>query len=253
MPTLFHKYSLDTRWHIPLIFHGRKTVSLAIFDLDNTLIADDSDYLWGQFLVDQGIVDNTIYESANAKFYSDYKQGTLDISEFLHFSLKPLADNNPADLYRWREQFIETLIKPLLLKPAQELIAKHRERNDTLMVITATNRFVTEPIVKLYGIDLLLATTPDKVDGRYTGSFSGIPCFQEGKVKLLEEWLGQSTETLANSWFYSDSHNDLPLLKRVDNPVAVDPDDKLRAFAEAMNWPIISLRTADCPHHHFQK
>lgn len=228
-------------------------MSLAIFDLDNTLIADDSDYLWGQFLVDQGIVDKAYYEEANAKFYSDYKQGTLNITEFLHFSLKPLADNKPVDLYRWREQFIETIIHPLLLKPAQQLIAKHRERGDTLMVITATNRFVTEPIVKLYGIDLLLATTPDKVDGRYTGTFTGIPCFQEGKVKLLEEWLTQSSETLEDSWFYSDSYNDLPLLKRVDNPVAVDADEKLRAYANDMSWPVISLRTGDCPNQHFQK
>jgi HAD superfamily hydrolase (TIGR01490 family) len=226
-------------------------VSLAIFDLDNTLIADDSDYLWGQFLVDQGIVDKAYYEEANAKFYSDYKQGTLNITEFLHFSLKPLADNKPDDLYRWRNQFIETTIRPLLLKPAQQLIAKHRKRGDTLMVITATNRFVTEPIVKLYGIELLLATTPDFVDGRYTGTFTGIPCFQEGKVKLLEEWLEQSSETLANSWFYSDSHNDLPLLRRVDNPVAVDPDEKLSVYAKAENWPIISLRTEDCPNQQF--
>ncbi|NOS73201.1 MAG: HAD family hydrolase [Methyloglobulus sp.] len=228
-------------------------MSLAIFDLDNTLIADDSDYLWGQFLVDQGIVDKAYYEEANAKFYSDYKQGTLDITEFLHFSLKPLADNKPADLYRWRDQFIESIILPLLLKPAQQLIDKHRLRGDTLMVITATNRFVTEPIVKLYGIEILLATTPDFVDGRYTGNFGGIPCFQEGKVKQLEEWLEKSSETLANSWFYSDSHNDLPLLKRVDNPVAVDPDEKLSAFAEEANWPIISLRTETCPSQHFQK
>ncbi|ESS72388.1 HAD-superfamily subfamily IB hydrolase, TIGR01490 [Methyloglobulus morosus KoM1] len=228
-------------------------MSLAIFDLDNTLIAGDSDYLWGQFLVDQGIVDKAYYETANTKFYSDYKHGTLNITEFLHFSLKPLADNHPDDLYRWRNQFIETIIKPLVLKPALQLVDKHRERGDTLMVITATNRFVTEPIVKLYGIELLLATTPGKVDGQYTGTFIGIPCFQEGKVKLLEEWLGQSTETLTNSWFYSDSHNDLPLLKRVDNPVAVDPDDKLNACAKKMEWPIISLRSGVCPRHHFQK
>lgn len=228
-------------------------MTLAIFDLDNTLIANDSDYLWGQFLVDQGIVDKAHYEAANAKFYSDYKQGTLDIVEFLHFSLKPLADNKVEDLHRWRERFVETIIRPLLLKPAQQLIDKHKKRGDTLMVITATNRFVTEPIVNLYGIDILLATTPDFVDGRYTGTFSGVPCFQEGKVKLLETWLEQSSETLANSWFYSDSHNDLPLLNRVENPVAVDPDDKLKAYAADMKWPVISLRTEHCPNHHFQK
>jgi len=228
-------------------------VSLAIFDLDNTLIADDSDYLWGQFLVDRGIVDKNHYESANAKFYDEYKQGTLDIVEFLHFSLKPLADHNPEQLYQWRAQFIEEIIKPLMLESAQQLIDKHRDRGDTLLVITATNRFVTEPIVGLYGIKNLLATTPEFINGRYTGSFNGIPCFQAGKVKLLEAWLTDSTETMQDSWFYSDSHNDLPLLKLVDNPVAVDPDDKLAEFANASNWPIISLRDGQCPTHHFQK
>lgn len=228
-------------------------MSLAIFDLDNTLIADDSDYLWGQFLVDQGIVDKNRYESANAKFYDDYKQGTLNIVEFLRFSLQPLADNDPEQLYQWRAQFIEEAIKPLILNPAQQLIDKHKNRGDTVLVITATNRFVTEPIVQLYGIENLLATTPEFIDGRYTGGFNGIPCFREGKVKLLEAWLENSSETMQDSWFYSDSHNDLPLLKLVDNPVAVDPDEKLTEFASAANWPIISLRNGQCPTHHFHK
>jgi len=217
-------------------------VSLAIFDLDNTLISDDSDYLWGQFLVDQGIVDKDQYEEANAKFYDDYKQGTLDIVEFLHFSLAPLAKNDPQQLYKWRSQFIEEVIKPIQLKPAIKLVNKHRFKGDTVMVITATNRFVTEPIVKLFGIDILLATTPEFIDGRYTGKFEGTPCFQEGKVTLLNQWLEDSNETMENSSFYSDSFNDLALLKLVDNPVAVDPDDKLRAHAVEKNWPCMSLR-----------
>ncbi len=229
-------------------------MSLAIFDLDNTLIADDSDYLWGQFLVDQRIVDRSYYEDSNLKFYNQYKQGTLDIVEFLTFSLKPLADNNPAQLVKWRSQFIQEIITPLLLKPAQELIAKHKAKGDTLLVITATNRFVTEPIVQLYGIDHLLATTPTFIEGKYTGGFDGLPCFQEGKVKLLEKWLqNTSTETMQGSWFYSDSHNDLPLLKLVDHPVAVDPDEKLTTYAETNHWPIISLRQEKCPTDHFQK
>ncbi len=228
-------------------------MSLAIFDLDNTLIADDSDYLWGQFLVDRGIVDKAYYETENARFYDDYKQGKLDIAEFLRFSLKPLADNSADDLFRWRDQFIDSVIRPIMLTPALELIEKHKKRGDTLMVITATNRFVTEPIVNLYGIDLLLATTPDFIDGRFTGGFSGTPCFQAGKVVHLTEWLEQSSETLNNSWFYSDSHNDLPLLTLVHNPVAVDPDETLKAFAEQAQWPVISLRTGICPSHHFQK
>ena len=217
-------------------------MSLAIFDLDNTLISDDSDYLWGQFLVDQGIVDKDQYEEANAKFYDDYKQGTLDIVEFLHFSLAPLAKNDPQQLYKWRSQFIEEIIKPIQLKPAIKLVNKHRFKGDTVMVITATNRFVTEPIVKLFGIDILLATTPEFIDGRYTGKFEGTPCFQEGKVTLLNQWLEDSNETMENSSFYSDSFNDLALLKLVDNPVAVDPDDKLRAHAVEKNWPCMSLR-----------
>ena len=217
-------------------------MSLAIFDLDNTLISDDSDFLWGQFLVDQGIVDKDQYEEANTRFYEDYKQGKLDIVEFLHFSLAPLAENEPEQLYKWRSQFIEEIIKPIQLKPAIRLVNKHRFKGDTVMVITATNRFVTEPIVKLFGIDNLLATTPEFVKERYTGKFNGTPCYQEGKVTLLKEWLENSTETLENSWFYSDSHNDLSLLKLVDNPVAVDPDEKLGEYAKLADWSIISLR-----------
>jgi len=217
-------------------------VSLAIFDLDNTLISDDSDYLWGQFLVDQGIVDKNQYEEANAKFYEDYKLGKLDIVEFLHFSLAPLAKNDTEQLFKWRQQFVDEVIKPIQLKSAIRLVNKHRFKGDTVMVITATNRFVTEPIVKLFGIDILLATTPEFINGRYTGQFEGTPCFQQGKVTLLEEWLKDNSETMENSSFYSDSYNDLPLLKLVDNPVAVDPDDKLLAYAEQQGWQVMSLR-----------
>jgi HAD superfamily hydrolase (TIGR01490 family) len=228
-------------------------VSLAIFDLDNTLIGDDSDFLWGQFLVDQGIVDKNYYEASNAKFYADYKQGTLDIVEFLNFSLKPLADHLAAQLYQWRQQFVEQIITPVLLPAAFELVDKHRARGDTLLVITATNRFVTEPIVKLYGIDNLLATTPEFINGRYTGKFIDVPCFQTGKVTLLEQWLKNSGELLDGSYFYSDSHNDLPLLAKVDHPVAVDPDEKLKLAAQTKGWPMISLRGATCPTEHFHK
>src|SRR5574341_156103 len=163
------------------------------------------------------LIDKSLYEQANARFYEQYKQGTLNITEFLAFSLKPLADNDTEQLYEWRAQFVAEVISPLVLRPAQELIAKHKKNRDTLLVITATNRFVTEPIVKLYGIEHLLATTPEFVNGRYTGRFQGEPCFQQGKVKQLQKWLKETGETLHNSWFYSDSHNDLPLLQLVDN------------------------------------
>ncbi len=217
-------------------------MSLAIFDLDNTLIADDSDFLWGQFLVDRGIVDKDYYEQANKKFYEDYKQGHLDIVEFLRFSLAPLAMHDAEQLYSWRAEFVDTLIQPIVLPAAQALVEKHRAAGDLLLVITATNRFVTEPIVKLFGIEHLLATTPEFKDGQYTGKFVDTPCFQEGKVKQLQDWLSNTGQSLEGSSFYSDSHNDLPLLKLVDRPVAVDPDDTLRLAAEQAGWPIISLR-----------
>ncbi len=217
-------------------------MTLAIFDLDNTLIADDSDYLWGQFLVDQGIVDKTIYEQINARFYEDYQQGTLDMVAFLRFALKPLTKHSLDQLHVWREQFMAEIITPVLLSAAQELVDEHRAQGDTLLVITATNRFITAPIVALYGIDNLIATTPELVNERYTGEIVGVPCFQEGKVALLKDWLEKTGETLQGSYFYSDSHNDLPLLRLVDYPVAVDSDEKLRAIAVAQGWKMISLR-----------
>lgn len=216
--------------------------NLALFDLDNTLIAGDSDYLWGQFLVDKGIVDKQHYTQTNAKFYQDYQAGTLDINAFLQFSLAPLANHDAQQLYRWRAQFIEQVIKPIQLKPAIRLVNKHRFKGDIVMVITATNRFITEPITQLFGISQLLATQPELIDNQYTGNFVGLPCFRENKAKLLERWLETSPATLASSWFYSDSHNDLPLLKKVGNPVAVDPDKILLAYANKHHWRVISLR-----------
>jgi HAD superfamily hydrolase (TIGR01490 family) len=225
-------------------------VSLAIFDLDNTLLAGDSDYLWGQFLVENGIVDRIHYEEANARFYEDYKNGSLDIVQFLEFALRPLAENAPDALHRWREAFIEAKILPILLPAARALVEKHRAVGDIPLIITATNRFVTEPIARLYGIEHLIATTPEFKDGRYTGRFLGTPCFRDGKVARLEEWLAEQGCDLAGSWFYSDSHNDLPLLSRVTHPVAVDPDETLASHAEGKGWPIISLRDGDCPAGH---
>ena len=228
-------------------------MTLAIFDLDNTLIAGDSDYLWGQYLVDQGIVDRDEYEAANARFYEEYKQGQLDIREFLDFALQPLARHEPDQLHEWRADFIQEKIEPILLPAAHRLIEEHRTIGDTLMIITATNRFVTEPIARLYGIEHLIATTPEFMDGRYTGHYEGIPCFQQGKVTRLNEWLQQQERSLDGSWFYSDSHNDLPLLNRVSHPVAVDPDETLKQHATLQGWPVLSLRDTDCPDHHLEQ
>ncbi len=217
-------------------------MSLAIFDLDNTLLGGDSDYLWGQFLVEQGLVDGEYYERENQRFYDRYQAGTLDIHEFLAFMLRPLAENPLTELLNRRARFIEAKIRPILLPRAAELVARHRNAGDTLLIVTATNRFVTEPIAELLNVPHLLATEPEFAEGRYTGHPCGIPCFQHGKVKRLDEWLDATGHDLTDSWFYSDSHNDLPLLDRVVHPVAVDPDAVLAEHARRRGWPIISLR-----------
>lgn len=218
-------------------------MSLAIFDLDNTLIGDDSDHLWGQFLVAQSLVDAEEYAAANTGFYEDYCRGQLDIDAYLKFALSFLAEHEPPQLLKWREQFLSEIIQPLVLPDAQTLVEKHRQQGDTLLVITATNRFVTEPIVALFGIEQMLATEPEMQQGRYTGDYLRPPCYREGKVDNLQRWLASRDESLKSSTFYSDSHNDIPLLELVENPVAVDPDDKLRQTAHDRGWPIISLRS----------
>jgi len=217
-------------------------MALALFDLDNTLLDGDSDYLWGCFLAEHGIVDAEAYESENQRFYDQYLEGSLDIHEFLRFQLKPLATHKRAQLEAWREQYLVEKIDPILLPRARALLEKHRAQGDQLLIITATNRFITEPIAKRYGVDQLLATEPEIVAGEYTGAVNGTPCFQTGKVEQLHNWLEKENRTLEGSWFYSDSHNDLPLLEQVEHPVAVDPDDKLKSHARAMGWPITSLR-----------
>lgn len=216
-------------------------MSLAIFDLDNTLIGGDSDYLWGEFLVEKGLVNDSFY-AENQRFYEAYKNGTLDIYEFLEFSLKPLAQHDLSTLNALHEQFMQQKIQPIMLPAAQSLIAKHRDRGDTLLIITATNRFVTQPIAKALGIKHLIATEAEMNNHRYTGKVENIPCFKQGKVQRLKIWLDQHEETMDNSWFYSDSHNDIPLLDRVSHAIAVDPDAALKRYAQEKDWEIISLR-----------
>jgi HAD superfamily hydrolase (TIGR01490 family) len=217
-------------------------MALALFDLDNTLLDGDSDYLWGCFLVEQGIVDGEVYESENRRFYDQYLQGSLDIHEFLRFQLKPLATHTRAQLEQWREKYLSEKIDPILLSKARDLLEQHRARGDERLIITATNRFITEPIAWRYGVSHLLATEPEIIDGEYTGGVTGTPCFRAGKVERLHAWLQQHHQDLDGSWFYSDSHNDLPLLEQVDHPVAVDPDETLKSHARRLGWPVISLR-----------
>ena len=215
---------------------------LAIFDLDNTLLAGDSDHLWGEFLAEHGLVDGEHYRRENDRFLAAYHAGQLDIHEFLRFSLAVLTRHEPNELARLRARFVDEKIAPVVAPGAPGLLARHREAGDHLMIITATNSFVTAPIAKLLGVDSLLATEPEMRDGRYTGGVSGTPCFREGKVARLDAWLTEHEADLADAAFYSDSHNDLPLLERVQRPIAVDPDPVLAETAQERGWPVITLR-----------
>ena len=220
-------------------------MTLGLFDLDNTLLAGDSDYEWGQFLVDRGVLPRGEYEAQNAAFFGQYKAGTLDIHEYLGFALQPLAAHAPQDLAHWREEFLRERILPMITPAARALVRRHLGSGGLCAIVTATNSFVTAPIAREFGVPHLVATEPESVDGRFTGRVAGTPCFREGKIQRVEEWLaglGRRLEDFADSHFYSDSHNDLPLLERVRRPVAVDPDPRLAAEAARRGWPVISLR-----------
>ena len=220
-------------------------MNLALFDLDNTLLAGDSDYAWGQFLIERGVLGREEYETQNAAFFEQYKAGTLDIHEYLGFALRPLAAHSAAELARWHAEFMRSCILPMITPAARALVARHREAGDLCAVVTATNSFVTAPIAHEFSVPHLLATEPECAAGRFTGRVAGTPCFREGKILRVEQWLaglGRRLEDFGDSRFYSDSHNDLPLLERVRQPVAVDPDPQLAAEAARRGWPVMSLR-----------
>jgi HAD superfamily hydrolase (TIGR01490 family) len=217
-------------------------VTLAIFDLDNTLIGGDSDHLWSQFVCEQQLVDSDDFGRRSEQFYADYQAGVLDIDAYLRLTLGSLKGHPLDQLNAWHRTFMDSKIIPIMLPKAAALIADHRQQGHALLIITATNRFITAPIATALGIENLIACEAEVVDGLYTGEPSGIPSYQAGKVTRLHAWLAERDISLAGAWFYSDSHNDLPLLELVDNPVAVDPDDTLRSRAAALGWPVISLR-----------
>lgn len=221
---------------------------LALFDLDYTLLPCDSDYEWGQFLARIGVVDSEHYAKQNERFYQDYKDGTLDIHAFLRFALKPLSEHSRAQLKDWHDAFMKEVIHGQLLQPALDLVKRHQDAGDLCCVITATNSFVTRPIVESFGIEHLIATEPATIDNdplaNYTGQVKGIPNFREGKVRNLHAWLttqNLSFDQMPHSYFYSDSMNDLPLLEEVSNPVATNPDERLRNEAHQRHWPILEL------------
>jgi HAD superfamily hydrolase (TIGR01490 family) len=222
-------------------------MNLALFDLDNTLLAGDSDFEWAQFLISKGAVDRELQEAKNIQFYEQYKAGTLDIYEFLGFQLAPLARHPRAELDAWHREYVERHIRPIMTAPAKALVQRHLAAGDLCAVVTATNSFVTGAIAREFGIPHLIGTIAavDVENGAFSGAPTGMPSFREGKIARVDSWLeslGLWWGSFAESFFYSDSHNDLPLMGKVTTPVAVDPDDKLRAHAEQMGWKIITLR-----------
>lgn len=213
-----------------------------MFDLDHTLLDGDSDYLWGRFMVEEGIVNTQYYERENQRFYAQYQAGKLDIYAYCRFAFKPLAETELNELYRLRKKFVDQRIKRLILPKARDLLEQHRRQGNHLLIITSTNQFVAQPIAKELGVNTLIATEPEFTNGCYTGELHGTPCFKEGKVTRLFAWLKETNNDLANSWFYSDSHNDIPLLEIVTHPVAVDADSRLSEHARMKGWPLISLK-----------
>lgn len=226
---------------MPLYQTRENSLNLAIFDLDNTLLRGDSDYAFGQFLAEHGLVDPKTHEQDNQRYYMQYQNGQLDIMEFLAFALAPLARADRTLLDQLRERFLVERIRPMITPAARALVAQHRSRGDALVIVTATNRFVTEPIAREFDIPHLLATDPEERDGRFTGKVQGTPCYREGKVKRLEAWATGRDVDVDGAWFYSDSHNDLPLLSRVAHPVAVNPDAQLLAHARQHGWRVLDL------------
>ena len=215
-------------------------VKLALFDLDHTLLDGDSDSLWGRYLVREGVLDGDEYRRANARYHAEYVAGRLDIHEFLAFGLRPLKDHPPETLEAWRERFVRECILPRIPAASRELLARHG--GHTRAIITATNSFITAPIAAELGVPHLIATEPEQLDGRYTGRVAGPPCFREGKVVKLRAWLEERRHAPTETWFYSDSHNDLPLLEQVTHPTAVNPDETLAQVARERGWPVLRLR-----------
>ena len=220
-------------------------MNLALFDLDNTLLNGDSDFEWSQFLIRIGILDRELFEVKNQAFYDQYKAGTLDIHEFLDFQLKPLSRHSRKTLDEWHSQFMRESVMPMVTQKSRELVQQHRDAGDVCVIITATNSFVTAPIAREFGIEHLIATEPEQLGGEFTGRVADVPCFREGKITKLTNWLsarGWTLDSFTESTFYSDSMNDLPLMCKVKHPIAANPDATLRTHAEQHGWRIISLR-----------
>ena len=214
---------------------------LLIFDLDNTLLAGDSDRNWGIFLAEQKVVEST-YLDESEKFYNNYYDGSLDIDGFLSFCLKPLIDNDMEYLLKLRQQFIEDKIKPIVTQPGKEIINHAIKNGKTVVIATATNDFVTRPIADLFNVQTLIATEFEIKNQQFTGKVIDVPCFREGKLNKVKKWVDDNNFDLSKASFYSDSFNDFPLLEKVKTPVIVDGDDKLVEIGKNRDWDCVSFR-----------
>ena len=217
---------------------------LALFDLDNTLLAGDSDHAWGEFLIARHVVDATSHRAENDRYYEQYRQGKLDIRGYVRFTLRPILNMSKSERLALHSDFMRHAITPLFLPKADALVGKHQNQGDLTVIITATNEFITMPIAQRFKVDHLIATELEVKDDKFTGEIAGTPCYQFGKVEKLEKWLASQScnLTLKDAVFYSDSINDLPLLERVAQPVVVDPDPGLHSEATQRGWQVISLR-----------
>ena len=214
---------------------------LLIFDLDNTLLAGDSDRNWGIFLAEQKVVESS-YLDESEKFYNNYYDGSLDIDGFLSFCLKPLIENDMEYLLKLRQQFVEDKIKPIITQPGKEIINHAIENGKTVVIATATNDFVTRPIADLFNVQTLIATEFEIINQQFTGKVIDAPCFREGKLNKVKKWVDDNNFDLSKASFYSDSFNDLPLLEKVKTPVIVDGDDKLVEIGKNRDWDCVSFR-----------
>ena len=214
---------------------------LLIFDLDNTLLAGDSDRNWGIFLAEQKVVESS-YLDESEKFYNNYYDGSLDIDGFLSFCLKPLIENDMEYLLKLRQQFIEDKIKPIITQPGKEIINHAIQNGKTVVIATATNDFVTRPIADLFNVQTLIATEFEIKNQQFTGKVIDAPCFREGKLHKVQKWVDDNNFDLSKASFYSDSFNDLPLLEKVKTPVIVDGDDKLVEIGKNRDWDCVSFR-----------
>ncbi|MGI9346053.1 MAG: HAD family hydrolase [Gammaproteobacteria bacterium] len=219
-------------------------MAVAAFDLDDTLLNGDSDSSWRLFMAEQRLLDPEVQRVKSSEYDRAYRQGTLDVEASSCFSIAPVVGLPPERLSELLELFVEQKLLPMIQQSALDLVARHRDRNDDLVIITGTNRLVAAKAAELFAIPELLATEIDWQDDRITGKLSGVPCYMQEKVVRFRIWLDRKGLNAEQAFFYSDSHNDLPLLRLIDNPVAVNPDPQLRTEAQRLGWPIMDLSHA---------